>query len=195
MDRPASIIFIHGASSSGKSTLARGVQTKIDRPFWHISIDHLRDAGVLPSARIKSGEFKWRDMRRPFFDGFHRSLAAYAGAGNNLIIEHILDTPGWHEDLITLLAPFDMFFVGVHCSLPELVRREQARGDRPVGSAEQDFNTIHRGLRYDLEISAELNADDNVERVISAWTTRTAPSAFLERGYTPNQNASTTATN
>ncbi|MDB5589374.1 MAG: chloramphenicol phosphotransferase [Devosia sp.] len=195
MDRPASIIFIHGASSSGKSSLARGVQAKIDQPFWHISIDHLRDAGVLPSARITSGEFKWRDMRRPFFDGFHQSLAAYAHAGNSLIVEHILDTPGWHEDLIALLAPFDVFFVGVQCSLAELVRREQARGDRPIGSAEQDFNTIHRGLRYDLEISAELDANDNVERVISAWKTRTAPSAFLECGYAPNQNASRTTTN
>lgn len=181
MERPASIIFIHGASSSGKSTLARGVQAKIDQPFWHISIDHLRDAGVLPSARIASGEFRWRDMRRPFFDGFHQSLAAYAQCGNSLIVEHILDTPGWHDDLIALLAPFDIFFVGVHCSLPELIRRERARGDRPVGSAEQDFKTIHHGLRYDLEISAELNAEDNVERVISAWKARTKPSAFSQR--------------
>ena len=194
MDHPASIIFIHGASSSGKSTLARGVQAKIDQPFWHISIDHLRDAGVLPSARIKSGEFKWRDMRRQFFGGFHQSLAAYAHAGNYLIVEHIIDTPGWHEDLIALLAPFDVFFVGVHCSLGELVRREQARGDRRIGSAEQDFHTIHRRLRYDLEISGELSADDNVDRLISAWTARTAPSAFLERDYAPNQNARSTAT-
>lgn len=44
------IIFFHGASSRGKSTLARELQAKIEKPFWHISIDHLRDAGVLPLA-------------------------------------------------------------------------------------------------------------------------------------------------
>jgi chloramphenicol 3-O phosphotransferase len=180
MDQPAGIIFIHGASSSGKSTLARGVQAKIDRPFWHISIDHLRDAGVLPSARIKSGEFNWRgDIRRQFFDGFHRSLAAYAEAGNNLILEHIIDTPGWHEDLVRLLAPFDVFFVGVHCSVEELNRREAARGDREIGSAERDFHTIHQGLRYDFEVQSEAGVEGNVARLIVAWQARRAPSAFL----------------
>ena len=179
MDRPASIIFIHGASSSGKSTLARGVQANIDQPFWHISIDHLRDAGVLPSARIKSGEFNWRDMRRQFFDGFHQSLAAYAEAGNNLIVEHIIDTPGWHEDLVALLAPFDLFFVGVHCSLAELNRREAARGDREVGSAERDYHTIHQGLRYDFEVQSEASVESNVAGAIAAWQARRAPSAFF----------------
>lgn len=179
----ASIIFIHGASSSGKSALARGVQAAIDRPFWSISIDHLRDAGVLPSARIKSGEFKWRgDMRRQFFDGFHRSLAAYAEAGNNLILEHILDTSGWHKDLMRLLAPFDVFFVGVHCSVEELRRREAARGDREAGSAERDFHTIHQGLSYDFEVQSEAGVESNVAAVIAAWKTRIAPSAFMARG-------------
>jgi chloramphenicol 3-O-phosphotransferase len=74
----SSIIFLHGTSSSGKSTLARALQARLDAPFWHYSIDHLRDSGVLPSARIKAGDFQWRDMRAAFFDGFHRSVAAFA---------------------------------------------------------------------------------------------------------------------
>ena len=176
----ARIIFVHGASSSGKSTIARGLQARLPLPFWHISIDHLRDAGVLPTARFKSREFDWKAARQPFFDGFHRSLAAYAGAGNNLVVEHILDTPGWLDDLVALLAPFDVFFVGVHCALPELIRREAARGDRPPGSAEQDFRTIHRGLEYDFEVDSELAADENVERVIAAWTARRSPSVFAQ---------------
>jgi len=177
----AKIIFFHGASSSGKSTLAKGVQNAIDAPFWHISIDHLRDSGVLPSTRLKSGEFSWKDMRQQFFNGFHLSLGAYASAGNNLIIEHILDTEGWHEELAVLLAPYDMFFVGVHCALPELIRREKARGDRPAGSAERDYNSIHQNVQYDLEIQSEGNVGDNVDRVISAWKARRSPSAFVRK--------------
>jgi chloramphenicol 3-O phosphotransferase len=174
------IIFLHGASSSGKSTLARGIQERIDLPFWHISIDHLRDAGVLPSSRIERGDFAWASMRKPFFDGFHRSLAAYAGAGNNLVVEHILDTAGWLDDLFGLLAPFDVFFVGVHCALPELIRREAARGDRPAGSAAQDFATIHRGMRYDFEVDSDSSPDTNVERIIAAWQARKPPSVFRQ---------------
>jgi chloramphenicol 3-O phosphotransferase len=174
------IIFLHGASSAGKSTLARALQASIELPFWSISIDHLRDAGVLPSARIASGEFAWREMRPAFFDGFHRSLTAYAEAGNNLIVEHILDTPGWHAQLATLLAPFDLFFVGVHAALPDLVRREAARGDRQIGSAEHDFNTLHRDFHYDFEVSSsDRTVEENVAAVLAAWRARTR-SRFFE---------------
>ena len=184
MTEAGRIIFLHGASSSGKSTLARGIQARIELPFWHISIDHLRDAGVLPSLRIERGDFAWADMRKPFFDGFHHSLAAYAGAGNNLVVEHILDTPGWLDDLVGLLAPFDVFFVGVHATLPELIRREAARGDRPVGSAEQDFTTIHRGMRYDVEVDSDSSPETNVGRIIAAWRARKAPSVFRQMAST-----------
>ena len=172
------IIFLHGASSSGKSTIARRLQGSIDRPFWHISIDHLRDSGVLPSARIKSGEFRWSSMRAAFFNGFHRSLAAYAGAGNNLILEHILDTEGWLDDLAGLLAPYDVFFVGVHCSLDELIHREAERGDRPLGSAEQDYRSIHAGKRYDMELCSQQPVEANVDRLLAGWKGRKRPSVF-----------------
>ncbi len=180
MSQTGNIIFLHGASSSGKSTIARGIQGVIDQPFWHISIDHLRDAGVLPMARFRSGEFSWRLVRSQFFQGYHLSLAAYASAGNNLIIEHILDTEGWLTELVNLFRPFDVFFVGVHCSLPLLVEREKARGDRHIGSAEKDFHTIHQNVRYDLEIQSEDGPEANVARVISAWRARSGPSTFTQ---------------
>jgi chloramphenicol 3-O phosphotransferase len=75
--RTGRIILLNGASSSGKSSIARAVQAKIEDPFWHISIDHLRDAGVLPMDRFRSGEFKWSQARDAFFEGFERSLLAY----------------------------------------------------------------------------------------------------------------------
>lgn len=174
----AQIILLHGASSSGKSSIARALQAEIDEPFWHISIDHLRDAGVLPMSRIRSGEFDWHSMRDGFFDGFHRSLAAYADAGNNLIVEHIFDTPGWLDQLAELLFAHDVFFVGVHCSLEELQRREAARGDRPIGSAARDFEIVHQGMSYDFELNGEEPLPENVQRLLSVWTERTGPSVF-----------------
>ena len=179
-DRRGRIILLHGASSSGKSTLARALQAALPQPFWHVSIDHIRDAGVLPSARIASGEFPWREMRTAFFDGFHRSLAAYASAGNNLIVEHIRDTENWLGDLTQLLAPFDVFFVGLHCPLDELVRREQARGDRRIGSAAEDHARIHEGLLYDLELSSDRSPENNATRLIAAWQGRSGPTVFAQ---------------
>lgn len=172
------MILLNGASSSGKSSLARAIQARIDRPFWHISIDHLRDSGVLPSARIKSGEFDWRAMREPFFIGFEQSLRVYLQAGNNLIVEHIMESEAWLQRLVDILSGQDVFFVGVHCDLAELERRELARGDRTIGDARRDFHRIHDYCRYDLKVDGMRPADENADLVIAAWHDRGTPSAF-----------------
>ena len=134
MQETGKIILLNGASGSGKSSLARGLQERLDEPFWHFSIDHLQAADILPRARIESGEFPWQSLRARFFEGFHRCLPALATAGNNLIVEHIVETEDWMRRLVDLLGPFDVFFVGVHCPLPELERRERQRGDRRSGT-------------------------------------------------------------
>lgn len=172
------IILLNGASSSGKSSLARAIQARIDRPFWHISIDHLRDSGVLPTTRIKSGEFDWRAMREAFFLGFERSLLAYVEAGNDLVVEHIMESEAWLLRLADTLAGQDVFFVGVHCALEELERRERERGDRPIGDARRDFHRIHSWCVYDLEVDGMRDRDASAEAVIAAWRTRSHPSAF-----------------
>lgn len=175
---PGRIILLNGASSSGKSSLARAIQSSIDTPFWHISIDHLRDSGVLPTARIKRGEFDWRTMREAFFLGFERSLHAYVQAGNDLIVEHIMESEAWLLRLADLLAGQDVFFVGVHCELAELERRELARGDRPLGDARRDYFRIHSYCLYDLEVDGAACPDANADALIACWRARRRPSAF-----------------
>jgi chloramphenicol 3-O phosphotransferase len=172
------IIFLNGASSCGKSTLARSLQATIDEPFWHFSIDHLQAARVLPGERIRSGVFAWPDLRPQFFEGFHRCLPALADAGNNLIVEHIVETEEWLHRLLNLLRHLDVFFVGLHCPLPELERREQARGDRGIGQARADFFIAHVFCVYDLEIDSTQLVEANVHAVLSAWHGRQRPSAF-----------------
>jgi chloramphenicol 3-O phosphotransferase len=172
------IILLNGASSSGKSTLAQALQAALDEPFWHFSIDHLMAARVLPKARIDSGEFPWPSLRGGFFDGFHRCLPALADAGNNLVVEHIVESSAWMQTLIGLLGHLDVFFVGVHCPLVELERRERSRGDRPIGDAKADFETTHAFALYDFEVDATLPADRNAGSIITAWTERRRPNAF-----------------
>jgi chloramphenicol 3-O phosphotransferase len=172
------IILINGASSAGKSTLALSLQQRSHEPFLHWSFDHLRESDALPMARIRNGELDWALMRPAVFDGFHRSLPAFANAGNNLIVDHIIEQEQWMADLVQLLAPFDVFFVGVHCPLPELERRERHRGDRRIGDARTDFHSVHRFTEYDLDVDATQPTEGNVERLITAWQSRRRPTAF-----------------
>lgn len=173
----ASVILVNGPSSSGKSTLCKALQARMSEPFWHYSIDHFR-AGVLPWHRIGTGEFPWSSLRPAFFDGFHRCLPALAAAGNNLIVDHIIENEAWLADLVRLLAPFDVFFVGVHCPLGELEARERQRGDRRIGEARSDFDTVHVNRSYDFEVDGTKDAGANADAVIEAWRARRPPGAL-----------------
>lgn len=175
---PGKIILLNGASSAGKSTLAAALQAKLDEPFWHISIDHLIAAGVLPQERIDSGEFAWQHMREPFFDGFHRCIPALARAGNNLIVEDIVETGDWMHRLMNLLAGLDVFFVGIHCPLDELERRERARANRRIGEARADYENTHTFGTYDLEVDSTVPMKRNVDELLAAWRARARPSVF-----------------
>ena len=176
------IILINGASSSGKSTLARELQQTLPLPFWHFSFDHLRDSNALPMARIRSGEIDWPTMRPAVFDGFHRCLPALAKTGNNLIVEHIIENEMWLSDLVELLTGLDVFFVGVHCPLPELERRERERGNRRTGEARTDYQTVHSFTEYDLEVNSMQPNQTNVDTLVDAWKSRQPPSAFERMG-------------
>ena len=172
------VILLNGASSAGKSTLATALQQRLPLPFWHYSIDHLASAKVLPRARIDSGEFPWPAQRQQFFQGFHRSIQAFAAAGNSLIVEHIIEAESWLRCLVLLLDSQDVFFVGLHCPLEELERRARLRGERKVDEARADFQVTHTFGAYDFECNSTESANELAEKAIKAWSVRGSPSAF-----------------
>jgi chloramphenicol 3-O phosphotransferase len=106
------------------------------------------------------------------------SLSARLRPGRQQPGDHIIEREQWPADLVDLLAPFDVFSVGVHCPLPELERRERHRGDRRLGDARRDFHAVHRFTEYDLGIDATQPLEDNVARLITAWQARSRPTAF-----------------
>ncbi|MGR3761120.1 chloramphenicol phosphotransferase CPT family protein [Roseobacteraceae bacterium NS-SX3] len=172
----ARIIFLHGASSSGKSTLAAAIRSLSGQPWIHFSIDHLRDSG----AWIPRDGPDWPARRAAFFDGFHQAAAGFAAAGNDMILEHILDTPGWHRQLQGLLAGHRLLFAALHAPDAVLTTREERRGNRPAGSGVRDAATVHRGLRYDLELDACLPPQKNAAKVLARLEAHPGFSAFFE---------------
>ena len=177
---PASgkIIVINGPSSSGKTTLALALQKQFDIPFIRFSFDLFLDHNAFPMEQIRNGMFSWDSMRPAVFAGLHQCLPALATAGNNIIFDHISETKMWLHNLISLVSGLDVFFVGLHCSLPELERREMQRGDRRTGEARQDFESVHSITSYDLELNSENALDENVAILIRAWKVRKRPSAL-----------------
>ncbi|ANE44214.1 chloramphenicol phosphotransferase CPT family protein [Deinococcus puniceus] len=173
------VILLNGPSSAGKSTLCAALQDQLDEPFLQFSLDFLmfRD-GVLPQRREASGPFSWAEMRPKLFEGYYNCLPALLSAGNNLVLDYIIESSDQWRTLLQRLGGVDVFLVGVHCPLPELERREQQRGDRRIGDARRDFATVHTFSSYDLEVDSLVSPQQNAKRIVEAWSSRTARSVF-----------------
>ena len=165
------IILISGTSSSGKSTLARGLQKSLAEPFLHLQLDSYIE--MLP--RTDDSE-----MFRRMVGGMNRSVAAMSEEGNNLIVDHVLVDNAWLNQLLDLLRERYVLFVGLHCSLEELERRERGRDARRQGFARQQFESIHKGKTYDLELDTSvLSSEECVARVLEFYNSR-RPTAFQQ---------------
>jgi len=82
----------------------------------------------------------------------HRAAAAMAGSGVDLILDEVILSRELLEDWRGALVGIDVFWIGVHCDLAELERREIARGDRIHGQARGQFDRVHQLVEYDLEV-------------------------------------------
>ena len=86
-------------------------------------------------------------------------------------------------DLRQILQPFDVFLVGVHCTLEELERRERLRGDRRIGEAREhvEVDGVHGFGPYDLEVDTTGQDPSDVAReLLERWRARSRSALFSE---------------
>jgi chloramphenicol 3-O phosphotransferase len=182
--------LLNGISSAGKTSIARVLQQTLSEPYWRVSIDAFED--MLPDRYQEARAFAWEALFPKLLAGFHRSIAALAGAGLNLIVDHVMVyREGWAStlaDCLTVLEPFSVYFVGVHCSLDEAKRREQVRGDRFVGTAERQYPLVHRHNRYDLEVDTTHASPEVCAEQIRRFVSLHSPTAFAHLRQLPRHS-------
>lgn len=95
-----------------------------------------------------------------------------ARAGNDIVTDHVLSEPWRLRDCLAVMAGIDVVFVGVRCSLDALQRREQQRGDRPLGTAARQIEQVHAHRIYDLEVDTSTNTVKTCSNQIKAFLGR-----------------------
>jgi len=176
--KPGRVILLNGTSSAGKTTLALALREIMTGPWCYHTAAQLADAGFRDRDKPSPLVDGTPRERHRFFAGFHRSIAAFADTGNSLIVEHIIETPAWRDDLARTLAPFDTYLIGVHCPPDELRRREATRVNRYSGEAEFHLQT-HDFCTHDLEVDGTKDPAANAKFVVNAWIGRTEPRALF----------------
>ena len=173
------VIILNGGFSSGKSSIARGLQSVLPTPWLTFGTDTLVDAlperlrasgggiGIGPSGEVETGEeFRRLDI------AWAQGMAATARAGARLVIDEIFlggaaSQARWRDALTGL----DVLWVAVRCDPSVAAAREAARGDRVTGMARSQAEAVHRGVVYDLEVDTARADALTCARTIGAHVT------------------------
>jgi len=177
------IIFLNGASSCGKSTIAKSLQIELaknhDELFLHYALDDF--AHILTSRKPgvpKISELDTTEIWQQILYAFHLSIPKLTEAGNNIIIDHVFHGKFWSKHIVENLIKSKVFFVGVHCPLKTLKQREMDRGDREIGLAEFHFNEAHRHSIYDFEVNTSRHTTDELVKMIVSAYQSTSPEQY-----------------
>ncbi|KAG6558686.1 Chloramphenicol phosphotransferase-like protein [Candidatus Rhabdochlamydia oedothoracis] len=105
---------------------------------------------------------------------FQEVVLALAKMGHHLIIDDVSFGKQQLDEWKKTLKNFPVLWVGVNAPLSVLEQREKERGNRIPGSARGQFNKVHVGATYDLEIDTHhASISENTEKIKSiAYRTR-----------------------
>lgn len=154
------VIVVNGGSSSGKSGLVRCLQAVLPEPWLSVGVDTFVDA--LPPALSGSGDgiafgadgevSLGEDFVR-LEEAWRTGVAAMARAGARIIIDDAFLGGGESQArLRRILDGLEVLWVGVRCDGLIAAGREIARGDRTVGMAILQADSVHVGVSYDIEV-------------------------------------------
>ena len=180
---PARVILLHGTSSSGKTTVARAVQRLSDEPWVRLGIDAFWNAiderWTEHGPRASEG-FLWSEdativpgpAGQRLAKGMRAGLAAFARAGNDVLVDDVFIDPRWLDEWRSELADLELLLVGLLAPRHVLEERERARGNRVIGEAAAQIDVIHRGIDYDLTVDTSRQSPDECARTILAALAR-----------------------
>ena len=170
------VIVLNGTSSSGKSSLGRALQDRLDGTWLLLGLDTfitalpwrlygtaeghtIHEDGVVDvGAGFRTEQTRWR-----------HALAQLAREGSNVILDEVFvrgadEQAEWRA----VLDGLDVTWVGVRCDVEEAVRRETERGDRSVGMARAQAGVVHVRIEYDVEVDTTATSPEALAAQVQA---------------------------
>ena len=184
MNKKPNIIFLNGVGSVGKTSIAQALQDILDEPYLHIGNDHFFE--MLPK-KYQPGGMQAQDgvdfitektekgpvtkvhcgkVGQKLFSSMKKAMLELAKSGFNLIIDEVILGDDF-EDYKKLFKDFNFISVGVFAPLDVIEERERARKNRTYGLARWQYEIVHKGKKYDIEVDAsKLSPEQCAEQII-----------------------------
>ena len=201
------VILLNGTSSAGKTTVARMIQQLRPEPIQHIALDQFRDGlpdrfrglnspegtpgarglNVVPvhapaepgGPQMPGTAIRFGDVGLRMLTGMRQAIAAFAKAGNDVVVDDMRLDPNYVGDYLTALAGIDVTFAAIHCDAATLNRRETERPGRFPGTAVLHMDSVHAGCVYDVQVdTSTMSPRQCTESILAAERTPPEPCAF-----------------
>ncbi|QJB69367.1 chloramphenicol phosphotransferase CPT family protein [Parasphingorhabdus halotolerans] len=179
----AKVITVNGTSSVGKSSTIKALQSITSDPFMHVKFDAFLEMlptsmfghpdGIdfetvqidgKPSVTIEMGKNMLNALR-----GMRSAVAALASEGNNQIVDDVMLGATNQQHYRKVMSDAEIQFVGLFAPLEILEQREKSRGDRQIGLARWQYDRVHAGVDYDLEIDTSAFSPNECARKIAEY--------------------------
>ena len=154
MNKIGNVIILNGTSSSGKTTIAKQIQSISSSSYLLCSLDAFWN--MTPST-IPAGSKNYPKMKL----ALAKSVRALAETGHNVLVDIVFSGQKTYIEMSRELSGLNFKIIKIECPIEELNKRELARGDRKIGLAESQFNSVHEGVTYDLIINTFSQATTN----------------------------------
>ena len=190
------IVLLNGAPRSGKSSIARAVQERLDGVWMKFGVDAamaMQPAAIAPGIGLRPGgerpdlEPVVQQLYRALFD----SIAAYARSGVNVVsdvgIHDVYSRPlGMLDEAVRRLGGLPVLFVGVRAPIGTIMARRNADPKGGYYAAGDDVpepvrlwqEAPHVHGVYDIEIDTSVvtpeQAADTIGTLIQSWPDVTA---------------------
>jgi chloramphenicol 3-O phosphotransferase len=187
------IVVVNGGSSAGKSTIVarfRAVRALRGEPWFAIGLDDFNEkvpdeyisvpgfegARADEGVRFVSCESGLRPtagvLARRLFAAYRRTVAVWARAGLDVIVDEVAFDQAAADDWNEALAGLSVLWVAVRCAATTAAAREAERGDRALGLASGLAEVVHAHLTYEVEIdTTSASIDECVATLDAAVTT------------------------
>lgn len=156
------VILLNGASSSGKSTLAKSLKKYMKdnkkEEYSIISIDDFLDMTV--------DEPIYEDDVFEVSQQLCQKALNILKSGHGVIIDHVITSERIYKQLTEALKEYALIKVQVTCPLNELEKREKERKNRCIGSAKASCEYLYPQKGYDLTLNTfELSQKECAEKI------------------------------
>jgi chloramphenicol 3-O phosphotransferase len=189
------MILLNGASSSGKTSIARSIQSLSNEQWLTFGVDTFIDMMPYPSSGKDGAYFDFVPgenergplmsvVSKPAGDKLFGAMTDFAHMlgcrGNNLIIDEVLLNDKQLKSYVDKLADHTVYFVGVKCDLAIMQEREYLRRDRALGLSNDQFDRVHTGAReYDFMVdTSNTSVFDAAKAIITFIDNNPNPKGF-----------------